>query len=223
MAEHWRRVYWEAPGIFEAFARAEDPEGRVAGALRLAATLDGRTVLEIGAGTGKLARRLSTACAAWIALEPERALLSRMMHGPSRLQALGQRLPLKTHSVQRVVAAWVLGYLGRSTVAEILAEVDRVLESGSGAGIWAIENAGSGEFQALRGFQAFEPGTRRLMDEFGFQLVESVPIQLAFPSSQEAERILRALCGDSVGEALARTPRKELGHAAVLLYRPKGL
>ncbi|HJW33300.1 MAG TPA: class I SAM-dependent methyltransferase [Holophagaceae bacterium] len=220
MAEQWRRIYAEAPEVFAAFARAEDPDGRVSAALLRQGALEGRRVLEIGAGTGKLAGRLSPACAAWIGLEPEAALLARMAPGPMGLRALGQQLPLKDRSVDRAVAAWVLGYLGRSTVGAILADVGRVLAPGAGAGIWAIENAGSGDFQTLRGFRGLEPGARRLVDEFGFRVVEEVPLRLTFDSPGEAARILGALCGEEVRQALDLNPRKELSHAAALLFRP---
>ena len=39
--EHWSRAYREAPEIFDAFTRAEDPDGLVARRLRDAAALDG--------------------------------------------------------------------------------------------------------------------------------------------------------------------------------------
>lgn len=220
MAEHWRRIYGEAPEVFEAFARAEDPEGEVIEALARHGAFEGQRVLEIGAGTGKLAARLGPRCSDWIALEPEAALLARMPPGPLRLQALGQQLPLRSRSVHRGIAAWVLGYLGRKVVAGILAEFDRVLEPAPGAGIWAIENAGGGDFQTLRGFKGLEPGGRRLVEEFGFRRVEEVPIRLAFESPGEAERILGALCGEDVRRALVRQPRAELSHGAVLLFRP---
>ncbi len=220
MAEQWRRIYAEAPEVFEAFAQAEDPEGRVIEALLRRGGLEGRRVLEIGAGTGKLAERLSPVCEAWVALEPEAALVDRMATGPLALRALGQQLPLKARSVHRIVAAWVLGYLSRSTVAAILADGERVLSPGPGAGIWAIENAGSGDFQTLRGCHGLEPGARRLVDEFGFQVVEEVPIRLAFESPAEAERIMGALCGEDVRQALREKPRAELSHAAALFFRP---
>jgi SAM-dependent methyltransferase len=220
MAEQWRRVYGEAPNIFEAFARAEDPEGRVAEALARHADLGDRRVLELGAGTGRLAARLGPTSATWIALEPHAELLSRMAPGPIPLRARGQHLPLKTGAVHRVVAAWVLGYLAPRTVAALLAEVDRVLVSVPGAGIWAIENAGSGDFQSLRGFTGLEPGAQRLVDQFGFRIVEEVPIRLAFDSAEEAARILGTLCGEVVGRALDLNPAAELSHRAVLLFRP---
>ncbi|HJV22699.1 MAG TPA: class I SAM-dependent methyltransferase, partial [Holophagaceae bacterium] len=135
-------------------------------------------------------------------------------------QAWGQALPLKAASVDCGVAAWVLGYLGRRAVADLLGEVDRVLAPGPGSGIWAIENGGGGEFQTLRGFQGLEPAACRLIEAFGFQVVEEIPLRLVFPSAAEAERILGALCGDAVRAVLAKAPRAELSHRAVLLFRP---
>ena len=40
--ENWNRAYYEAPEIFDAFCRAEDPEGRISRRLATHADLDGK-------------------------------------------------------------------------------------------------------------------------------------------------------------------------------------
>lgn len=217
MAEQWRRIYAEDPEVFAAFARAEDPEGRIAAALEAHAGIAGRDVLEVGAGTGRLARRLAHRAARWIALEPAAGLLARMAPGPLHLRARGQALPLRSASVDVAVAAWVLGYLGAATQHQIMVELDRVLRPGGGT--WAVENAGSGEFQAFRGVQGLEPGARRLVADFGFRPVVEVPTTIRFETEAEATRVLGALCGEAVRHALEAHPRREFTHTAVLLFR----
>ncbi len=218
MAEQWRRIYAEDPEVFAAFARAEDPVGRIAEALARHAGLAGRDVLEVGAGTGRLAQRLASGAARWIALEPAGGLQARMAPGPLPLRARGQELPLRTASLDLGLAAWVLGYLGPETQGRVLAELDRVLRPGGGT--WAVENAGAGDFQALRGMRGLEPGARRLVEAFGFHPVVEVPTTIRFDSDAEATRVLGALCGPEVGRALAARPRREFTHTAVLLFRP---
>lgn len=217
MAEHWRRIYADAPEVFAAFARAEDPDGRIADALGERADLAGRKVLELGAGTGRLAERLGPASECWIALEPAAGLQARMGPGPLALRALGQQVPLRSASVDRILASWVLGYLPAAVQAGVLREAGRVLRPGGA--IWVVENAGAGEFQALRGLQDLEPGARRLVRDFGFEGVAEVPTRIRFESEPEAHRILGALCGEAVGAELVRNPRRELTHTAALLVR----
>jgi ubiquinone/menaquinone biosynthesis C-methylase UbiE len=218
MAEHWRRIYAEDPEVFATFARAEDPEGRIAEALARHAGLAGRAVLEVGAGTGRLAQHLAPSAARWIALEPAAGLQARMAPGPLPLRALGQVLPLRTASLDLAMAAWVLGYLGPDTQRRTLAELDRVIRPGGGT--WAVENAGSGDFQALRGVRGLEPGAQRLVDDLGFRPVVEVPTEIRFESEEEAARVLGALCGPAVQGALEAQPRRVFSHTAVLLFRP---
>lgn len=218
MAEQWRRIYAEDPEVFAAFARAEDPEGRIADALAAHAGTSGRDVLEVGAGTGGLAQRLAPGAARWIALEPAAGLQARMAPGPLPLRARGQALPLRSGSVDLAVAAWVLGYLGADTQRRALAELDRVLRSGGG--IWAVENAGAGDFQALRGVQGLEPGAARLVADFGFRPLVEIPTTISFETEAEALRVLGALCGEEVRHRLGAKPRRVFSHTAVLLFRP---
>lgn len=218
MAEHWRRVYGEAPEVFAAFRRAEDPGGLVEARLRAVMDLRGCRVLELGAGTGRMAEVLAPDCAAWIALEPEGALLrqGRWAHALP-VRALGQGLPFRSASVDRVVAAWVLGYLPPALQAAVLAEARRVLRpEGS---LWLVENGTGGEFQALRGLEDREPGVRRLMEGHGFHSEAEVATDLRFPDPGEAERVLGDLCGEAVRARLAEAPRASFSHAVSILRK----
>lgn len=223
--EHWPRVYRERPELFAAFCRAEDPEGRIAARLERRARLAGTTALEVGCGTGRYTAQLAARCDRYLATDPSLALLAlarRDGAAPWLLRARGEALPLKDRSVDRVLATWVLAYLRPETRVAALREAARVLRPGPGAGVWLVENHWEGEFQELRARAGYgaEPGVRALLEEEGFRMVERVETEIRFETAAEAETILEALCGEAVGAALRRNPRRRFEHGVVLLHRP---
>jgi ubiquinone/menaquinone biosynthesis C-methylase UbiE len=223
MPEPWPRIYREAPEIFEAFGRAEDPDGLIARRVLALAGLEGKRVLEIGAGTGRYSRAWASTAAEYVALEPSGRLLNLGRSagreaGIQWVRGRGEALPFKQQSVDCVLATWVLAYLRPEACRRVLLEAQRALGAG---GIWLVENHWTGPFQELRGRvgRGAEPGLERLLDEHGFQVVEVIETELRFPSSEEARRILGALCGPAVAERLERQPTSSLGHRVVLLHR----
>lgn len=224
MPEPWPRIYREAPELFAAFGRAEDPDGRIAQRLRALAGLPGREVLEIGAGTGRYSQACSQGTAEYFAVEPspEMACLAKQALRGTRVhcvRARGEHLPFKDQSLDRVVATWVLAYLRPAACGRVVQEALRVLRAG---GIWLVENHWTGAFQELRGRAGLEgePGLGRLLEEHGFRVVEVIESELRFPSALEAQRILGALCGPEVGQRLAERPLSRLGHHVAILHRP---
>lgn len=221
--EHWPRIYRERPEVFEAFARAEDPEGRIVARLRAHAQLDGSESLEVGCGTGRYSAELARACARYVATDPSPALLglaARAGGGPGLVRARAEALPFRTASADRVLATWVLAYLRPASQAAAVAEALRVLRSGGGA--WLVENHWEGDFQELRGCAGYggEPGVKALLEVHGFTVAETLESELRFGTEAEAEAVLGALCGEAVARRLQARPRRRFGHAVVLLHRP---
>lgn len=224
-AEAWPRIYREAPEVFQAFGRAEDPDGLVVGRLREMAGLEGRTILEIGCGTGRYSRDLAKGAAGYFAMEPSPGMLTLAPSGlpPSSLhwvRARGEALPLRSQSMDLVLATWVLGYLRPDACGKVLLEAQRALRPGGE--IWLVENHWTGAFQTLRGREGWggEPGVRRLIEVHGFQVADVIETELRFPSEGEALRVLGTLCGAEVRERLRQKPRATLGHHVVLLRHP---
>lgn len=87
--------------------------------LRLGA---GRTVLDVGAGTGKLTRELVASGADVVAIEPVpamRALLEQMVPAARALDGTAEALPAEDESVHAIVAASAFHWFdGPSAVAE---------------------------------------------------------------------------------------------------------
>ncbi len=227
--ERWNLAYREAPEIFDAFTRAEDPDGRVVASLLARASLDGRSVLEIGCGTGRYTRELAPNAGCYLALERSPQMLRLALAGPRDAAphpwfvcARAERMPLRPRSMEQVIAGWVLVNLRPAARAAVLHEIDRVLRPGPGSATWLIENHWSGEFQELRERRREEDRARvlRLIDDEGFELVEIVETELRFPSSTACRQVLGYLCGDAVDARLRRRPTRCLTHNVIILCRP---
>lgn len=226
--ENWDRAYREAPEIFEAFSRAEDPDGLVARRLLAHVSLPGRTILELGCGTGRYTRELAPQAGLYLGVEPSPSMINLarnafddLVHPPVLLRARGQALPLRSGSVDVVLAAWVMVNLRDEIRDRMLKEAARVLRSGPGCGIWLLENHWDSQFQRYRG-RGDEDGLRlrQLMEHDGFSMVETITTELRFSSSTEAERVLGYLCGDAMLGHLRRGPTGVLEHRIVILHRP---
>ena len=227
--ENWNRAYVEAPEIFDAFSRAEDPDGLITRSVLKHAALDGRRVLEIGCGTGRYTREWAPCAASYLALEKSPGMLQLARRhcagptlGPDFICANAAAIPVRDDTVDRVLAGWVVINLPPRLRTMALRETARVLGRGPGAGLWLIENHWSGEFQLLRGRRRDDESARvrALIDRHGFSIVEVVHTEMRFPSTEEAERILGRLCGEAVRRRLHENPVDRLTHHVVILHRP---
>jgi SAM-dependent methyltransferase len=101
------------------------------------AGLDSRTVLDLGAGTGKLTRQLVALGADVVAVEPGdamRAVLERVVPQARVLAGSAEQIPLPDASVDVVTAGQAFHWF---RVGEALAEMHRVLRPGGGfAVLW---------------------------------------------------------------------------------------
>lgn len=226
--ENWIRAYTEAPEIFDAFCRAEDPDGRISARLLELADVRGRDVLELGCGTGRYTREWAPGTSFYVGLERNRPMLMLARSAcnglPPRIALVlgdARRLPFADRTFDRVLAGWLLVNLDTAARRTMSSEVSRVLRGGEGAGLWLVENHWSGEFQQLRGRDGpvEERRIRRLVERSGFSVLEVVRTELRFPSPSEARRILGYLCGSPVERELARRPRSRLTHHVVILGR----
>lgn len=227
--EGWVRAYRDSPEMFDAFTRAEDPDGRIVERLLACANLEGRSTLEIGCGTGRYSAALARRSGLYVGVERSGPMLAlgrknlRSVQGaPALVAADARRLPFRDGCFDTVLAAWVVVHLQTRDRTRVLAEASRVLVRGEGHGLWLAENHWEGPFQDLRGPRA-EVERRRigeLIDVEGFSIVDVVRTELRFGSPAEAERVLGYLCGDPVRAQLHVRPRSTIGHHVVILHRP---
>ena len=113
-----RRVYRGEAEAYDRLVAAEDCEGRLLPALEAVAPLEGRAVLDVGAGTGRLSRLAAPRCARLVAAEREPHMLGVAKR---HLEAMGlahaacvaadaRALPLADGGFDVVTAGWVFGH-----------------------------------------------------------------------------------------------------------------
>jgi SAM-dependent methyltransferase len=115
-----RRGFEAAAALYER-ARPDYPEEVVDLVVRLAGLRAGRTLLDLGAGTGKLSRLAAARGATVVALEPAAAMI-RQAGGPgvALVRAVAEAIPLARHAVDAACAASAFHWFdGRRALAEV--------------------------------------------------------------------------------------------------------
>jgi SAM-dependent methyltransferase len=129
------------PDVYEIENRGIDPDGHVLAAMRRIAPWDGRTVVDLGCGTGFWLPSYATDACKVVGVEPDPVLRARAAARVAGLPGAGvvpgsaERLPLADRSVDVVHARFAYfldpGVAGGSARADAgLAEVIRVLTPG---------------------------------------------------------------------------------------------
>jgi len=136
---------WKHTATYELENRAADPDGRLWAAIEARTSWTGRTVLDIGCGTGFHLPRFAGTAARVVGVEPHPALQrlavrrTRSLPDVSVLLGTAQELPLPDASVDVVHARWA--YFFGPGCEPGLAELDRVVRRGGTALI--VDNDGS--------------------------------------------------------------------------------
>ena len=131
-----------AAGEYER-GRAGYPAEAVTAVVAATGAGPGRTLLELGAGTGKLTRELTRTGARVLALEPVagmRDVLAQAAPAAERLAAVAEDVPLPDASVDAVVSAQAFHWFEPTAAA---AELARVLRPGGAVALiwnWRDEN-----------------------------------------------------------------------------------
>ncbi len=211
MTDQQRIIYQTDANRYEALIARADYQGNILRTLeRIVPDLDQRLVLDLGAGTGRLARLLAPRVKFVRAFDESDEML-RVCR--DRLAASGlsnwsadvadhRHLPVDDSSADLVVSGWSVSYLAvwgsenwRAKLEEWLTEMKRVLRRASP--IVLFESLGTGyesPFQ-LPHLANFYPW----LDEVGFQKTW-IRTDYKFESLDEAEHLARFFFGDEMGD-----------------------
>jgi ubiquinone/menaquinone biosynthesis C-methylase UbiE len=162
----------------------------------------GRTVLDLGAGTGKLTRALLETGARVIAVEPGdamRAELERAAPGAEALRGSAEEIPLPDGSVDATAIGQAFHWF-RHDVA--LPELHRVLRPGCGVALlWNSRDRDAPLHQEIGDLIApFTPPDRRPSEEWARELAES---ELFGPLEERRFSFVQELDADLVAERIA--------------------
>ena len=128
---------WQHPATYELENHAADPHGRLETAMSAIADWSGRTVLDVGCGTGFHLPRFGRTASSVIGVEPHPDLVAlarrrtRSIENIRVEQGTAQSLPLPDASVEIVHARW--SYFFGPGCEPGLAELDRVVRRGGTA------------------------------------------------------------------------------------------
>jgi ubiquinone/menaquinone biosynthesis C-methylase UbiE len=210
MPEH-REIYAKHADQYELLVSHEDYESNISRALDQITSFEAKDVVELGAGTGRLARLLAPNAKSIHALDASPKMLQVAaeklsedgFHNWSVAAADHRNIPLADHSADVVISGWSIVYLvvwhestWMSELAKGLAEIRRILRPGSN--IIILETLGTGHTSP-------HPPDN-LLDYFAFLKEEGfasswIRTDYRFESRQEAEEIVSGFYGDEmVGE-----------------------
>lgn len=204
---NYQSVYREHPEIYDELVRAEDTDGNLRRALLECCDVAGATVVESGAGTGRLTRLMLEAGAArMVATEIEPAMLalaekSLASYG-DKLECLvadARSLPIEDNLADIAMAGWVFGHFRswmpdnwRDEVGAAVSHLERVTRSGGTAIV--IETLGTGTEVPAPGADLLEY-YQWLEQDRGFAR-RAIRTDYLFGSVEDAERVTGAFFGD---------------------------
>ncbi|MFC6153986.1 class I SAM-dependent methyltransferase [Nocardioides yefusunii] len=209
---------WHHTSTYEVENRAVDPDGRLEAALRETASWRGRTVLDLGCGSGFHLPFFAEEAAQVIGIEPHPPLVglarrrTRRIPHVSVLQGTAQSIPLPDDSVDVVHVRWA--YFFGPGAEPGLAELARVVRRGGTAmvidndatrstfGEWFRRGYAGYDADEVERFWSAQGWTRRSVDmDWGFESWEDLEavVRIEFDPAT-ADAVLaqwRARHGDS--------------------------
>lgn len=202
-------IYKTEGDKYEALIAREDYQGNILKTLREITPLENRLVLDLGAGTGRLACLLAPAVSHVHAFDISEEMLRVCKEkftasGLSNWQvelADHRKLPVEDASADLAVSGWSVSYLAvwnpdtwREQLEAWLAEMKRVLRPGSHIVLFESLGTGNESPIQLEHLKDFYPW----LDEVGFQN-KWIRTDYKFESVAEAEELSRFFFGDELG------------------------
>jgi len=210
MSERQRQIYQNDGDRYEALIAREDYQGNIEKALDEIVKVDGLDVLDLGAGTGRLAVMLASRAKSMRAFDISEEML-RVCR--TRFEASGlsnwqvdvadhRQLPVEDHSADVVVSGWSVSYLAvwnpdswRVELEKWLGEMKRVLRPNSY--IVLFESFGTGNESPIKLDQLKD--LYPWLDEIGFQN-KWIRTDMKYESLQEAVELSSFFFGNEFGE-----------------------
>jgi ubiquinone/menaquinone biosynthesis C-methylase UbiE len=210
MSDQQRKIYQTDADRYEALVSREDYQGNILKALEEIIVLDGLDILDLGAGTGRLAVMLAPRAKSMQAFDVSEEMLRVCRQ---RLEASGlsnwkvevadhRQLPIPNSSADLAVSGWSVSYLAvwnpnswRRELEKWLDEMKRVLRRGSFIVLFESFGTGNESPIQLEHLKEFYPW----LDEAGFQK-KWIRTDYKFASVEEAEELSCFFFGDELGD-----------------------
>jgi ubiquinone/menaquinone biosynthesis C-methylase UbiE len=210
MSERQRQIYQTDGDRYEALIAREDYQGNIEKALDEIVKVDGLDMLDLGAGTGRLAVMLAPRAKSMRAFDASDEML-RVCREKFEAKGLtnwqvniadNRSIPVADHSADLVVSGWSVAYLyvwnaetWKVELEKWLGEMKRILRPGSF--IVLFESLGTGYESPihLEHLKEYYPW----LDEVGFQN-KWIRTDMKYESLEEAVELSSFFFGDEFGE-----------------------
>jgi ubiquinone/menaquinone biosynthesis C-methylase UbiE len=206
----FREIYEHHAGEYDELVAAEDVHDRLLPALLMITPLDGKHVLEVGSGTGRITRLLRRAGARVRGFERAPAMLAvaeKHLAGDPGCElslADAQQLPVADGWADAAVAGWVFGHFRswmpenwRASVGRALGEMQRSLRAGGTMII--IETLGTGNTLPSPPSPELAEYFAWLEDQHQFTRT-SIRTDYQFETPQRALELMTFFFGQEMGE-----------------------
>ena len=203
-------IYQTEGDRYEALSSREDYQGNILRALKEIVTLENRMVLDLGAGTGRLACLLASHVSQIRAFDISEEML-RVCRAKLTASASTnwhadladhRQLPVAAGIADLVVSGWSVSYLAvwnpdswRAELEVWMREMDRVLKPGGSIVLFESLGTGNESPTKLEHLKDYYPW----LDEVGFQN-EWFRTDYKFESLEEAEALSRFFFGDELAD-----------------------
>jgi ubiquinone/menaquinone biosynthesis C-methylase UbiE len=210
----YQSIYLNQAEQYERMVAREDYQGNLWRTLEQICPFAGQTVVDLGAGTGRLTLPIAARAKAVYAFDVSPHMLEINL---ARLHecdytnwsvaiADNRNLPLKDATADIAVEGWSFGHsVGwfpeswREEIGKALAEMYRVLLSGGTAII--LETMGTGHPEPFPPTEGLATFYRWLQHEHGFQMMD-IRTDYQFESPAEGQALLRFFFGDELADRI---------------------
>jgi ubiquinone/menaquinone biosynthesis C-methylase UbiE len=214
-------IYRQHAAEYDRLVNAEDCDHQLLPAIEKIVSLRNATVMEVGAGTGRVSRLLVQRNVRLVAVDQAAAMLSIAQqhlgnyHDNLLAQADGCQLPVKSGWADLAIAGWVFGHLRywlpdnwQESIGQALDEMQRTLKPDGT--IIIIETLGSGSTEPTPPSEYLAEYYQWLETVHGFKR-ESLRTDYQFASVDEAAEVTGFFFGDDFAarvrrESWARVP-----------------
>ena len=222
--DRWENIYVNYPEIYDMYAIYQDKDKKALKSLLKHINLKGKSVLEIGVGTGMYTKDLAEISKKYTAIDVSEGLLkiAEQKYNNKKkityLKADCTDIPLKENSFDIIFSSW--GFPPYKNTNKAFKEMYRVGKPNSE--IWIITNYPKGEMMDSRGQSEINIKQSRL-DNFikkKFQIVEVVKSKYDFPDNSYAKNILTFYFGPQLQTYLNKHPNpKNMKRSIAILYK----
>jgi len=210
MSDRQQKIYQTDGDRYEALISREDYQGNIMKALEEIVDPDGLDILDLGAGTGRLAVMLAPRAKSMRAFDVSEEMLRVCRQ---KLEASGlsnwkvevadhRQLPVEDASASLVISGWSVAYLHvwnpetwHDELEKWLGEMKRILRRDSYIVLFESLGTGNEEPIMLEHLKEYYPW----LDEMGFQN-KWIRSDYKFESVDEAEELSRFFFGDELGD-----------------------